>query len=316
MSDRAKGLLLGFAASALWASVFAAGRYVTAGRGVDPILTATVRFSVGAAGAVIYLLATGRWSRLLRAAEGLWPLAGLGAVGIFSMGMLVFVSTSLTSSINGALILNANAIFIAVFALFIGERVSVIHFVGLLLGLVGCGIIVVGATPPQPLPVASNVLGSIAALGGAICWAAYTVWGKRYVRLYGGLESATITLIAGAIMLIGVSLARGANLSVGVSEGLALLYLGIFPTAVAMLIWYHALHLVDANVLGPTQYVAPPLATLLGWVLLGEPLSWTFVAGAATIIIAVYLATRPAGADPPPPPTSPDVTGRKSSVAR
>jgi len=293
VSDRAKGLLLGFVASALWASVFVAGRYVTAGRGVDPILTATVRFSVGAAGAVIYVLVTGRWRRLMRAAEGLWPLAGLGAIGIFGMGMLVFISTSLTSSINGALILNANAIFIAVFALFIGERVPAIRFIGLLLGLAGCAVIVVGAAPPQPLPVANNVLGSLAAVGGAICWAAYTVWGKRYVRRYGGLESATITLIAGAIMLIAVSLARGVDLSLGAPEGLALVYLGVFPTAIAMLLWYAALQLVDANVLGPTQYVAPPLSTLLGWMLLGEPLSWSFLTGAITIVVAVYLATRP-----------------------
>jgi len=307
VTDRAKGLLLGFLASALWASVFVAGRYVTAGRGVDPILTATVRFSVGAVGAVIYLLATGRWSRLIRAAEALWPLTALGAVGIFGMGMLVFISTSLTSSINGALILNANAIFIAVFALSIGERVPVIRFVGLLLGLAGCAIIVVGVAPPQPLPVANNVLGSLAAVGGAICWAAYTVWGKRYVRLHGGLESATITLIAGAVMLIAVSLARGVNLSLGLPEGLALVYLGVFPTAIAMLLWYQALQLVDANVLGPTQYVAPPLATLLGWVLLGEPLSWTFVAGAVTIVIALYLATLRVRR--PSQPVAPEVAG-------
>lgn len=293
ISRRMAGLLLGFGASILWSSVFAAGRYVTAGRGVDPILTAAVRFSTGAAIAVLYLIVSGRWSRLMRAAEALWPLVGLGAVGIFAMGMLVFISTSLTSSINGALILNANAIFIAIFALFIGERVPVIRFVGLLLGLVGCAIIVIGATPPQPLPVRNNVLGSLAALGGAICWAAYTAWGKRYVRKFGGIEAATITLIAGAIMLIIVALARGVSLSLGLREGLALLYLGVFPTAAAMLMWYRALELVDASVLGPTQYVAPIGATLLGWGLLGEPLSWTFVAGAVTIGVALYLATRP-----------------------
>jgi len=294
---RLKGLLLGLGASVLWSSVFVAGRYVTAGRGVDPILTAAVRFSVGAAGAALYLLVSGRWSRLMRAAEGLWPLTGLGAVGIFAMGVLVFVCTNLTSSINGALILNANAIFIAVFALFIGERVTPIRLAGLFIGLAGCAIIVIGRTPPQPLPVASNALGSLAAVGGAICWAAYTVGGKRYVRRFGGLESATITLVAGALMLIALALARGANLSLQLPELLTLLYLGVFPTAFAMLMWYRALELVDAGVLGPTQYVAPLFATLLGWTLLGEPLSWTFLAGGITIVVAVYLATRP---DPDP----------------
>lgn len=293
MSDRSKGLLLGLVASAMWASVFVAGRYVTAGQGVDPILTAALRFSIGAAVAVMLVFATGRGRGLLRAASDLPALAVLGAIGIFGMGILVFISTNLTTSINGALILNANAIFIAVFALFIGERVPAIRFFGLLLGLGGCGIIVLGSTAPQQLPVLNNLLGSLAALGGAICWAAYTVAGKRYTRIHGGPETATITLIAGSLMLLVVALARRPEIPMEWEAWLALAWLGVFPTAVAMLMWYQALELVESNVLGPTQYVAPPLATVLGWWLLGEPLTWTFAAGAVTIVLAVWLATRP-----------------------
>lgn len=294
MSDRTRGLLLGVGASLLWSSVFVAGRYVTTERGVDPVLTATARFTIGACGALIYLALTGRWSRLRRAFAGVLPLSILGAIGIFAMGLLVFISTSLTTSINGAIILNSNAVFIGVFALFIGERVPAMRFVGLVLGLAGCALIALGEPPAQALPVASNVLGSLAALGGALCWAAYTVWGKRYVRLYGGLEAATVTLMAGAVLLIVTSLARGVSLSIGWREGLALLHLGVVASAAAMLMWYRALELVDANLLGPTQYIAPPFATLLGWALLGEPLSWSFLGGAVAIVIALWLATRPA----------------------
>ncbi len=294
MSDRTRGLLLGLGASALWAGVFVAARYATAARGVDPILTAALRFATGAIAAVVFLVITGRWSRLMRATEDLPALAGLGAVGIFGMGAFVFISSDLTTSINGALILNTNAIFIAIFALFIGERVPAMRFVGLILGLAGCAVIITGQTAPQQLPVTSNVLGSLAALGGAICWAAYTVGGRRYVRRHGGPEAATITLIAGALLLIVFALARRPDLALQWPEMLAILWLGIFPTAIAMLMWYRALELVDSSVLGPTQYIAPPLATVLGWGLLGEPLTWTFVAGAITIVIAVWLATRPA----------------------
>ena len=123
VSDRTRGLLLGIGASVLWSSVFVAGRYVTTERGVDPVLTATARFTIGAVGALLYLLVTGRGARLRRAFEGVLPLSILGAIGIFAMGLLVFISTSLTTSINGAIILNSNAVFIGVFALFIGERV-------------------------------------------------------------------------------------------------------------------------------------------------------------------------------------------------
>ena len=307
MSDRAKGILLGLIASALWASVFVAARYATAARGVDPILTAAMRFAIGAAAAVLYLAIAGRWGRLMRATRDLVPMTGLGAVGIFGMGILVFISAALTTSINGALILNANAIFIAIFALFLGERVPTMRFIGLFIGLAGCGVIVIGQTPPQDLPVINNMLGSLAALGGAICWAAYTVGGKRYVHRHGGPETATITLVAGAVMLIIAALARRPNLALALPEWLAIAWLGLFPTTVAMLMWYAALQFVDASVLGPTQYIAPPLATVLGWWLLGEPLTWTFVGGATAVVIAVWMATRPAPRERPPstaPPRS------------
>ncbi len=294
MSDRSKGLLLGLLASALWSTVFVAARYATAGRDVDPILTAALRFSIGAAAAVLYLAIVGRWKRLMSAARDLVPLSGLAAVGIFGMGVLVFISASLTTSINGALILNANAIFIAVFALFFGERVPPLRFIGLIIGLAGCALVVIGQTPPQELPVINNVLGSLAALGGAICWAAYTVGGKRYVRRHGGPETATVTLVAGSLMLIVYALARRPDLALATPEWLAIAWLGVFPTTIAMLMWYAALELVDASVLGPTQYIAPPLATLLGWTLLGESLSFAFIAGALAVIIGVWLATRPA----------------------
>ncbi|MGC9318055.1 MAG: DMT family transporter [Armatimonadota bacterium] len=294
MSDRTLGILLGLGASVAWASVFVAGRYVTAMRGVDPILTAAVRFSVGAAAAVLYLVLAGRWERLMAASRDVGALAGLGAVGIFGMGVLVFISTNLTTSINGALILNANAIFIAVFALLVGERVPAIRFMGLVIGLAGCAVIVMGRTPPQPVPVVNNALGSLAALGGAICWAAYTVGGKRYVRRYGGPETATVTLVFGAVLLIALTLILRPPMALRLPEALVIIYLGVLPTTVAMLMWYRALELVDASALGPTQYVAPPGAALLGWALLGEPLTWTFLAGAAGIVAGVYLATRPA----------------------
>jgi drug/metabolite transporter (DMT)-like permease len=76
------------------------------------------------------------------------------------------------------------------------------------------------------------------------------------------------------------------------------IYLGIIPTAVAMLIWYRALQLVDASVLGPTQYVAPVGSSLLGWWLLGEGIGLAFLGGAVGILVGVYLATKPMPSEP------------------
>lgn len=294
MSDRNRGLLYGVIASALWSSVFVAARYVTVIRGVDPYYTAALRFGLGAVVATVYLLAAGKARRLLSARRDVGWMILLGGIGIFGMGELVFISSTLTSSINSALLLNANAVFIAVFALFVGERVPGIRFAGLLIGLVGCALIVFGSASPQAYPPVNNLLGSLAALGGAVCWALYTVLGKRVVRRHGGPEVATATLILGALMLAVVALLRTPDFTLRLPEALVSLYLGVVPTAIAMLLWYRALELVDASVLGPTQYIAPIGATLLGWWLLGEEPNWTFAVAALAIVIGMYLATRSA----------------------
>lgn len=300
MTERTRGLLLGALASVLWSSVFVAARYVVTVRGVDPYYTAALRFGSGALVAVLYLLLAGRGPRLVRATAEVGWMVLLGAIGIFGMGTLVFLSAALTTSINGALLLNTNAIFIAVFALLVGERVPRIRFLGLVTGLAGCALIVLSGASAQSHPVVNNALGSLAALGGAVLWALYTVLGKRLSREYGGPEVAAGTLVFGGLMLAVVALLRRPALGLELPEALAALYLGIFPTAIAMLVWYRALELIDASVLGPTQYLAPLGSTLLGWALLGEPLSSRFLIGAGAILIGVYLATRPAADTPAP----------------
>jgi drug/metabolite transporter (DMT)-like permease len=58
-----------------------------------------------------------------------------------------------------------------------------------------------------------------------------------------------------------------------------------------MLAWYRALEYVDASLLGPTEYLAMLVGTVLGWALLGERIGPTFVAGAAAIVMGLVLAT-------------------------
>ncbi len=286
------GLLLGLLSSILWGAVFVCGRYLVDGRGMDPMFVAALRFNIGAAVALAYMLATGRWRRL-RAAAREWPLLiGLGTLGIFGMGTGVFMSVQHTSSINSGIICNANPIFIAVFALMIGERVPILRIVGLFIGLGGCAII--SLSDLGELAGGDNdLIGCAFATMSAVCWAAYTVLGKGVSKRRGGLETATLALIAGGLMYVPVALARGGVHALDPSEWAIAAFLGFGPTGVAMLAWYKALEYVDANVLGPTQYVATLVGTLLGWLLLGEQIGVPFAMGGTAIIIGLWLATKP-----------------------
>lgn len=298
---RARGLLYGLLASALWGGVFPCGRYLVDLRHLDPLLVGSLRFGIGAAAAAAFLWLRGGGPELRRATREGPLLAALGAVGIFGMGCLVFFSVRYTASINCTVILNANPVFIALFAPLVGERVPALRVVGLLLGLAGCATIGLGDLAGL-LAGSNDLLGCSLAAGGACCWAAYTVFGKGVAQRRGGLAAATLSLVAGALLYLPLLATRGPLPRLTAAEVAVALFLGLGPTATAMLLWYRAVELVDANVLGPTQYVATLIGTLLGWGLLGERMGPAFVAGGAAILVGLALAVRgsaAAGSRPP-----------------
>ena len=294
MTPHTRGLVYGFAASVLWGTVFAAARYLVEVCGLDPLFTAAMRFCGGGLLLLCWVAMTGGAGQLLRSTQVTGRIILLGLVGTTAMGALVFISAGYTTSINSSLIVNSNAIFIAMFAVLIGERVKPVHFLGLLIGLIGCSIVMLGSAPAQPLPPSNNMLGGVTAIGAAICWAAYTVFGKTTVRRYGGPAVSAWTMIAGGAALAAVALLRGAVRPLTGTELLAITYMALAPTAISMGLWYKALEVVDSAVLGPSQYVAPLVSVLLGWVMLGEPLGVSFAVGGILTAIGVHLATRPA----------------------
>ncbi len=293
MSAHFRGLAYGLSASALWGTIYVVARYLIEVRGLDPYYTAAVRFSLGGVFALGYVLATAGRKQVLAAGEFTWQILALSAAGTFGLGALVFVSAQYTTSINSSLIVNSNAIFIAVFAVMIGERVPWLRFAGLFVGVAGCSIVMLGSAPPQPLPPSNNALGGLAAFGAALCWAAYTAFGKSVVRKLGGLVTSAWTIVCGGVMLAAVAVARGAVRPLTGLELLAITYMALAPTAIAMCLWYKALEHVESSVLGPSQYIAPLVSVVLGWVLLQEPLGPTFVIGGLLVLLGVYMATKP-----------------------
>jgi drug/metabolite transporter (DMT)-like permease len=71
-----------------------------------------------------------------------------------------------------------------------------------------------------------------------------------------------------------------------------MVYLGLFPTAIGFATWAYALARTEAGRLGVTTYLVPPIAVLLGWVLLGEVPPLLAVPGGLLCLAGVGLARR------------------------
>jgi uncharacterized membrane protein len=80
---------------------------------------------------------------------------------------------------------------------------------------------------------------------------------------------------------------------------------GLAAGAAGMIFFYAALDLDDVSRVKPIAFtVAPAVAALLGWRLLGEPMTWRKALAVALILLGVVLLSgdRPAEAVTEPPP--------------
>jgi drug/metabolite transporter (DMT)-like permease len=71
-----------------------------------------------------------------------------------------------------------------------------------------------------------------------------------------------------------------------------MVYLAIAPLAIGFLTWGYALARTTAGRMGSTTYLVPPIAILLGWLLLGEVPPGLAVIGGALCLAGVYIARR------------------------
>jgi drug/metabolite transporter (DMT)-like permease len=69
-------------------------------------------------------------------------------------------------------------------------------------------------------------------------------------------------------------------------------YLGVAPSAIGFLAWAFALSRTTAGRVGSLTYLVPPIAILLGWLLLGEVPPGLAFAGGALCLAGVALARR------------------------
>ena len=135
-------------------------------------------------------------------------------------------------------------------------------------------------------------LGVLFALGAAASWALYILASARVGRDFPGLDGLALAMTAGALVALPFGI---------LSAGSALLRLDLLALGAAVAVLSstipYALELIALRRLRAAAFailmsLAPATASLAGWLLLGQTLSWLEVAGVALVILASIGAVR------------------------
>jgi drug/metabolite transporter (DMT)-like permease len=277
-----------FALYVIWGSTYLAIRIAI--ETMPPFLMAAVRFAI--AGALMYAFAIRRGDpdRSDRPGRRQW-LAALIVGGLLlagGNGMVSWGEQFISSGLAALLVATVPLWMVVLSHVFGDERLTWPVAVGVAVGLVGVAVLA------QPSGSGNGVIGVVAVLLAAILWASGSVYARRAPLPRRPLVATSLEMLSGAAVLIVAAVATGELgqvhlAALSVRSVLALAYLVVFGSIVAFTSYVWLLKTTRPSIVGTYAYVNPAVAVVLGFVILGEPLTLPTIIGGGIIILAVAM---------------------------
>lgn len=248
-----------------------------------PLLAAALRALPGG----LILTAAGR-----RLPTGIWwpRTLVLGTLNIGAFFYLLFVAAYHLPGGVAALVGSTQPILVLLLAaLVLRERTAAAQLIACVVGLAGVAMLVLG--PGAHL----DVIGVLAGLGCAASMATGIVLSKHWGRPPGiGLLTYTgWQLLVGGVLLAPITIAvEGLPHRVTAANGAGFAYLSLIGALVAYALWFRGIERLPALTVSLLGFASPLMATILGYLVLGQRLTLVQLAGVAAVIAAVVLAQR------------------------
>ncbi len=225
-----------------------------------------------------------------------WPL--LTALAIFGdclpFYLISWGQQTVDSSIAGILmaVMPLTTIVLAHFFV-INERLTLNRVVGFFLGFLGI-LILLGPAAFQKIEHGHYILiPMLAILGGAVSYAVNTILAKRLPNESFIAISTAVLLIASLIMLPFLFFSFGSfSWSVTVESVVSLIVLGLFPTAIATIIYFAIIARIGPSFLSQINYLIPVWAVLMGVIFLKEHINANAYIALIVILLGIAIAQR------------------------
>lgn len=254
----------------------------------------SVAFRVGGAALALWVYVALRGLRVPRDPR-LWvAFLGMGILNnVIPFSLITWgelhIASGLASILNGATAIFGVVVAAAVFA---DERLGTRRALGVALGFLGMAV-AVGVEALKGFDPTSA--GQLAVLGAALSYACAAAFARGVLgRLAPGLapQVAAAGMLSGSTLILipAAGIVEGApSFAYAPTTWAALLYLALFASAAAYLLYYRVLAMAGAGNLSLVTLLIPPVAIVLGWAVLGERLAPHALAGFALIALGMVV---------------------------
>lgn len=271
----------------IWSSSFVAIKF--AYETFPPITLGAARFVVAAL--ILGSLSLLPQNRKKLEKKDIIPVAVSGLSGITLYAVLQNIAMQWTSASNATLIIASYPIITVLLETLIYKtKLNVFKIVGIVVAF--AGVFVLSYIKPEERQH-NELLGIIMLIVAGIAWAFYNFLTKKVVNNYPPITLLFYQTLFGAIFMLPLSLfERSAWMAPTTMSLLMMLFLGVFCSVIAYLLYNLGLKSLSPSVVISMLNLVPLFGVMFSFLLLGEAITLRMVIGGAIIILGVMLSVR------------------------
>ncbi len=272
--------------AAIWGTSFALIKVGVAE--IGPATLAAGRIVIAAIALTIWLVAIKR-VRLPLSKSAISAYVVIGLLGNALPFTLIGWSELTLDSAMVAVLMGVMPVFTIVMAHFFleDEPFSLRALLGIGFGFSGL-LVLLGFSVWQGTQY--ELVAQLIAVLASLCYASVTIFVRKFVT-ESGLEVATGALIAASIfaLIIAFVFENPTQMGWNLRAVLPMTLLGLFPTALASVLYLHLVRRLGATRFAQINYIIPVFGSIVGFVFLGEQAHWRMWLALALVLTGIYL---------------------------